>query len=332
MSVLENNFGQFESARESATANAWSQSAFAEIMSDRLYSSGARKVDDPNWLGNLVLEDNSKQSNVAQAENSAEPNTETNAESSPEPKAEPTAEPNAVASTSGESSDGPKVAHAVGPAENGPGVVEGPGPTSSGDARAKGRVTYQKPGDDTGLPKTLPGTPEGEATSEPRTRIPFEFEPTETPKEKSISERVKNAMDEVKQRHVAGEGAFGKAFHFPTEEEQQARDIEKMKNALAEVAKRRPPHDPNEPIKESPFKKRIPAENPNPNPGNETPSETPQETPTETPPATPVEIPAEPPAETPVEPPATPPEEPPHETPPSEQPPGYESETPILNG
>lgn len=324
MSVLENNFGQFESARESATANAWSQSAFAEIMSDRLYSSGARRVDDPNWLGNLVLEDSSQQSNYAQAENSAEPNSE--------PDAEPKAETNAVASTSGESSDGPKVAYAVGPAENGPAAVEGPGPTSSGDARAKGRVTYQKPGDDTGLPKTLPGTPEAEATPEPRTRVPFEFEPTETPKEKSISERVKHAMDEVKQRHVAGEGAFGKPFQFPTEEEQQARDIEKMKNALAEVAKRRPPHDPNEPIKESPFKKRIPAENQNPNPGNESPTETPAETPTETLPATPAEIPAETPPESPVETPATPPEEPPHETPPSEQTPGYESETPILNG
>lgn len=320
MSVLENNFGQFESARESATANAWSQSAFAEIMSDRLYSSGARRVDDPNWLGNLVLEDSSQQSNYAQSENSAEPD------------AEPKAETKAVASASGESSDGPKVAYAVGPADGGPRVVEGPGPTSSGDARAKGRVTYQKPGDDTGLPKTLPGTPEAEATPEPRTRVPFEFGPTETPKEKSISERVKHAMDEVKQRHVAGEGAFGKPFQFPTEEEQQAREIEKMKNALAEVAKRRPPHDPNEPIKESPFKKRIPAENPNPNPGNETPSETPQETPAETPPATPAEIPAETPPESPVETPATPPEEPPHETPPSEQAPGYESETPILNG
>ncbi len=331
MSVLENNFGQFESARESATANAWSQSAFAEIMSDRLYSSGAREVDDPNWLGNLVLEDNSQQNNFAQAENSSEPNTETNADSSPEPKAEPTAEPNAVASASGESSDGPKVAYAVGPAEGVPRVIEGPGPTSSGDARAKGRGTYQKPGDDAGLPKTLPGSPEAEASPEPRTRLPFEFEPTETPKEKSISERVKHAMDEVKQRHVAGEGAF-KPFQFPTEEEQQARDIEKMKNALAEVAKRRPPHDPNEPLKESPFKKRVPAENPNPNPGSETPSETPQETPAETIPATPAEIPAETPPESPVETPATPPVEPPHETPPSEQTPSYESETPILNG
>lgn len=323
MSVLENNFGQFESSRESSTANAWSQSAFAEIMSDRLYSSGSRRVDDPNWLGNLVLEDSS-QTNTAAAE--------VPAAEAPAAEAHVSAEPNAVPA-SGDTSDGPKVAYAVVRPENGPTVVEGPGPQSSGDARAKGRGTYHKPGEDTGMPKTLPGSPEDDATPVPGTRSHFNLEPTESPKAKTISERVKNAMDEVKQRHVAGEGAFSKAFHFPTEEEQQARDIEKMKNALAEVAKRRPPHDPSEPPKESPFKKRVPAENPNPDPGNAPPTETPAETPTETPPATPAEIPAETPAETPVEtPPAIPPEEPPHETIPPEQPAGYENEEPVLNG
>lgn len=54
MSVIENNFGSFESSRESPVANAWSQQAFSEILSDRMYSTSSRKVEDPNWLSNLV--------------------------------------------------------------------------------------------------------------------------------------------------------------------------------------------------------------------------------------------------------------------------------------
>ncbi len=46
-----------------------------------------------------------------------------------------------------------------------------------------------------------------------------------------------------------------------------------MTKALVEVAKRRPPADPNEPLKESPLKKRTPPENPNPEPETPTPEQ-----------------------------------------------------------
>lgn len=289
MSVIENNFGSFESSRESPVANAWSQQAFSEILSDRMYSTSSRKVEDPNWLSNLVLEDSATTNGVAQAETT--PSEAPSEEPNDAPSEEPRTVPPANESGSSESNDGPKVAYAVRPANGEPRVVEGAPSFGTGDARNRGTGHYSPP-DSGSFPKTLPGSSETAGLSD---KIPFDLEPGESPKAKLFSERIKNAMDQVQQRHVAAEGSFGKVFNLPTEEERQAREIEKIKHALAEVAKRRPPHDPSEPIKESPFKPRVPAENPNP--GTDTP-----------------------------------PEEPPVETKPPIQPPGYENGTPILNG
>ncbi len=65
MSVLDTNFGKFESKHETSSGTAWTQNAFAEIMSDKLYSASSPKTTDAAWLGNLVLEDNT--ANVAKA-------------------------------------------------------------------------------------------------------------------------------------------------------------------------------------------------------------------------------------------------------------------------
>ncbi len=65
MSVLDANFGKFESKHEFSSTTAWTQNAFAEIMSDRLYSASSTKTTDAAWLGDLVLENNTE--NVAEA-------------------------------------------------------------------------------------------------------------------------------------------------------------------------------------------------------------------------------------------------------------------------
>lgn len=238
MSVIEDSFGQFEGRSESPIANAWSQHAFSEVFSDKMYSNASRRDDSPRWLGNLILEDSSNANAAGQTGESA----------------------------------GPQVAKAVPQVEGAESAEHKPQAYGRGEGTRTDHRGNTLPGSDANEPRENFPT----YSSKPKTSV--DLEQTHSPKEQQVSDVLKKAADQVQTRSVDIESTSTKSFHIPTAEEIRARQIERAQQALAEAAKRLPPRDKNAQPQESPFKGRTPAENPNPGTDNTPPEEPPHET------------------------------------------------------